>query len=92
MNERRGKGGVMSRTKLFFTVTGVAMVAGAAGCAAGLLYAPASGTETRRRLSWKAGEWQSAARAGAKFVERATERARGELRHRAEEWAKAHTC
>ena len=82
----------MSRTKLFVALTGVAMAAGAAGCAAGLLCAPASGTETRRRLAWKAGEWQSAARAGARFVERTTELAREQLRHRAEQLAKARAC
>jgi hypothetical protein len=79
----------MSRTKLFLTLTGVTLAAGATGCALGLMFAPASGTELRRRLVWKAGEWRSAVNAGAKFVERATGRARGELLHRKEAWMKA---
>lgn len=41
----------MSRTTVTLTIAGIAAVAAAAGCAAGVLLAPASGSETRRRLS-----------------------------------------
>ncbi len=41
----------MSRTTVTLTIAGVAAVAAAMGCAAGVLLAPASGRETRRRLS-----------------------------------------
>jgi gas vesicle protein len=79
----------MTRTKKFLTLTGVAVVAGAAGCALGLAFAPASGKELRRRFAWKAGEWRSVANSTAKFVERAAERARGELHRCQGEWRKA---
>jgi gas vesicle protein len=61
-------------------MAGVALVAGAAGCALGLLAAPASGKELRRRLAWRAEEeLRGASRAGRAFVGRAVTRAREEL-------------
>jgi gas vesicle protein len=79
----------MSRTKLILAMTGITVAAAAAGCAAGLMFAPASGRELRRRLAWKTGEWRSMAGASARLVERAAARAREELRHRKEEWTGA---
>lgn len=73
----------MSRTKLALTVAGVAVAAGAAGCALGLACAPASGKELRRRLAWRTQEeWRSAARASGRLIERAFDRARKELEDR----------
>jgi len=70
----------MSRTKLFFIMGGVALVAGTAGWACGLLAAPASGKEMRRRLAWRAEEeWRSGSKAALAFVGRVADRARAEL-------------
>ena len=69
----------MSRMKLALTLGGVAFAAGAAGCALGVLFAPASGDETRRRLAWRTEEQ---GRAVARLLERAAERAREELENR----------
>ena len=74
----------MSRTRFALTVTGVSLAAGAAGCALGLLLAPASGAETRRRFTWHARhQSKSFGRAWDQMVHRATERAREELKRRA---------
>lgn len=70
----------MSRTKAVMAMAGVALVAGAAGCALGLLYAPASGKELRRRLAWRAEEeLRTASHAGRVFAGRAVTRARDEI-------------
>lgn len=70
----------MSRTKAVVAMAGVALVAGAAGCALGLLFAPASGKELRRRLAWRAEEeCRTASRAGRVFVGRAVSRAKEEI-------------
>lgn len=70
----------MSRTKLALTVAGVAVAAGAAGCALGFTLAPASGKELRRRLAWRTEEeWRSVAWASGRVLERAAARAREEL-------------
>lgn len=42
----------MSRTQRSFLVAGVAVAAGAAGWGLGMLFAPASGRDLRRRLAW----------------------------------------
>ena len=71
----------MSRAKVFSALAGTAVVAGAAGWVAGVLFAPASGKELRRRLAWRAEEeLRTAARASRVFLGRAMERARAELR------------
>lgn len=70
----------MSRTTFMVAMTGVVLVAGAAGCAFGLLAAPASGKELRRRLAWRAEEeLRGASRAGRAFVGRAVSRAKEEI-------------
>jgi|CXWL01.1.fsa_nt_gi gas vesicle protein len=67
----------MSRVGLAVTVTAVSLAAWAAGCAAGLLFAPASGAEFRRRLSWKArDDWKHIARSCDAVFDRAAGRAR----------------
>jgi gas vesicle protein len=79
----------MLRTKFFMTLTGVAVAAAAAGCVVGLMVAPSSGKELRRRLAWKSGEWRSKAASRARFLEQAAARAREELRCRTDEWTKS---
>lgn len=75
----------MSRMRFAFAVTAASLAAGAAGCALGLLFAPASGAEMRRRLAWRAQhEFRSKGRAWEQMFDRATERAKHELRARAE--------
>lgn len=70
----------MSRTWMVVAMAGVALVAGAAGCALGLLSAPASGKELRRRLAGRAGEeLRGASRASRAFVGRALSVAQEEL-------------
>ena len=73
----------MTRVRFALTVVGASLVAGAAGCALGMLYAPASGAELRRRLTWSAhDQYRSLGRAWELMVERAAERAREELKRR----------
>lgn len=73
----------MSRTHFTLALTGVAIAAAAAGCAAGVLMAPASGPETRRRFAWKlADERRALARACERAVERATTMAKKEIDRR----------
>lgn len=70
----------MSRTKLVVAIAGVAAMAGAAGWAFGLLSAPASGKELRRRLAWRAEEeLRDASKAGRAFLGRMAERAKAEI-------------
>ena len=76
----------MSRMRFAFAVTAASLAAGAAGCALGLLFAPASGAETKRRLAWRAQhEYRSMGRAWERMFDRATERAKHELKARAEQ-------
>jgi gas vesicle protein len=80
----------MSRTKLALAMAGVAVTAAAAGWAAGLLLAPASGKELRRRLAWRTEEqWRSAASASNRMFERVATRARHELHGRGARIAEA---
>jgi gas vesicle protein len=75
----------MSRTKLALTIAGTAGTAAAAGAAIGLLFAPASGREIRRRLAWRAeDECRSAVRASGRMLEHVAARAKHELQSRAE--------
>jgi hypothetical protein len=75
--------GVMSRMRFTFALAGASLAAGAAGCALGLLFAPASGAELRRRLTWGARDQvRSAGRAWELMVDRAAERTREEFKKR----------
>jgi gas vesicle protein len=75
----------MSRMRLALTVTAASVAAGAVGCALGMLFAPASGTEVRRRLAWRAQqEYRSMGRTCEQMFERAAKSARHELQARAE--------
>jgi len=76
----------MSRMQLAFAVSAASLAAGAAGCAVGMLFAPASGTEVRRRLASRAEhEYRSMGRTCERMFERAATRARHELQARAEQ-------
>ena len=73
----------MSRMRFTFALAGASLAAGAAGCALGLLFAPASGAETRRRLTWGAhDQYKSMGRAWELLVDRAAERAKEEFNKR----------
>jgi gas vesicle protein len=75
----------MSRTKLALTIAGTAVTAAAAGAAIGLLFAPASGREIRRRLASRAeDECRSAVRASGRMLKHVAARAKHELQSRAE--------
>ena len=78
----------MSRMRIVLAVTGASLAAGAAGCALGLLFAPVSGAETRRRLTGHARyQYRSMGRAWELMVDRAAERAKEELKKRRVSWA-----
>ena len=73
----------MSRTRVLMTLGGVTLIAGAAGCALGLLAAPVAGKELRRRLAWRAEEeWRGASRASRAYLDRLAGRARDEFAQR----------
>lgn len=61
-----------------FSYLGVLLVGVAGGWVAGLLTAPASGDETRRRLSWRLSEGRSKVRREAR---RAVEQTAARLEH-----------
>ena len=70
----------MSRAKVILGTSAAVMAAGAVGYGLGVLFAPASGAETRRRLVWKAEDkCRSAQKAIEPMVERATTRAKEEF-------------
>jgi hypothetical protein len=77
------KGVVMSRTKLALTMAGAAVAAAVAGWALGVMFPPASGKESWRRIAWRTdGQWRSAARASRRLFKRAATCAREELESR----------
>jgi len=83
----------MSRMKLAFTIAGASLAAGAAGYALGVLCAPASGEEVRRRLASRArDEWTSVARAAERMIERVAERAKTEIDARRKQFEDALHC
>ena len=83
----------MSRVKLAFTVAGASLAAGAAGYAVGVLFAPASGEELRRRLALRArDEWTSVARSTERMIERVAERAKNEIDVRRKQLEEAMRC
>jgi gas vesicle protein len=73
----------MSRMRFAFTVAGASLAAGAAGCALGMLLAPASGAELRRRITSDARhQFKSMGRNWERMVDRAAERAKEEFKRR----------
>jgi gas vesicle protein len=73
----------MSRTKFVIALAGVTVLAAAAGWTLGMISAPASGKELRRRLAWRAEEeLKGVSRAGRAFLGRAVTRAKEELERR----------
>jgi len=82
----RREGGFMSRVKVTMAVTGAAFLAGATGYVMGVLLAPASGAETRRRLSRRAeDEWKDLSRSCNAVIDRAAGRAKEALLAAAED-------
>lgn len=70
----------MSRMKFACAVAGASLAAGAVGAAAALLFAPASGAEVRRRLTWYArDEWRHASRACESMIDRAASHAKAHV-------------
>ena len=73
----------MSRMRFVLTVAGASLAAGAAGCALGFLFAPASGPELRRRLASDARhQFRSMGRNWELMIDRAAERAKEEFKRR----------
>ncbi len=70
----------MRSGKLTYFIIGV-LVGGAAGVVAGLMFAPNSGPETRRRLALEAGKLQDAARTVAERAESAVESVGSKMDH-----------
>ncbi len=64
-------------------VAGVSVAAGVAGYALGLVFAPASGEETRRRWKRRAGdEWSAMSRSCERMFDRVSARAKAEIEAR----------
>lgn len=79
----------MTRFKRAVMVAGVSVAAGVAGYAVGVVFAPASGAETRRRWTRRAGdEWSAISRSSERMFERATAYAKREIDARMKECAK----
>lgn len=73
----------MSRMRFTLTVAGASLAAGAAGCALGMLLAPASGAELRRRITSDARhQFKSMGRNWERMVDRTVERAKDEFKRR----------
>lgn len=73
----------MSRTTFVLALVGGTLAAGAGGWACGLLTAPSSGAELRRRLAWRTEEqWRGASKASRQFLGRVVDRAKAEIEHR----------
>jgi gas vesicle protein len=76
----------MSRTQRSFLVAGAAVAAGATGWALGILFAPASGKELRKRITWKSKrQFKAFSHDAERFLNDVTERAATEL-------ARARSC
>lgn len=70
----------MSRTQGSFLVAGVAVAAGAAGCALGMLLAPASGKDLRKRLTWMSEQqWKTFSHTAERFLNDVTVSAATEI-------------
>lgn len=80
----------MSRVKTTLALVGVTVAAGAIGTALGMLCAPASGQELRRRGRWLVEErWRAAARASSRAAELVVAMAKKELESRMKRHAAA---
>ena len=76
----------MSRVKTILTMTGIAVAAAATGCAVGLMIAPASGRELRRRAAWQvAYRWRAVSHSCERTFERMAACARREIEDRTTE-------
>ena len=70
----------MTRLKRALRVAGYSIAASLAGYALGLVFAPASGTETRRRWTRRAGdEWKAMSRSCERMFERVSSDARRQI-------------
>lgn len=73
----------MSRVKTALTITGVIVAAAAAGCAVGLMVAPTSGHELRRRVGWRAADrWRTVSHSCERVLDRVADRAKREIEER----------
>lgn len=80
----------MRRVKRAVMVAGLSIAAGAAGYALGLVFAPASGAETRRRWTRHVGdEWSSMSRSAERMFERISASAKREIDERMKQFAEA---
>ncbi|MBN2247137.1 MAG: YtxH domain-containing protein [Coriobacteriia bacterium] len=70
----------MRTGKLTYFIIGI-FVGAAAGVLAGLMFAPRSGSETRRRLAFEAGRLQEAAKTVAERAETAVESVGSRMDH-----------
>ena len=83
----------MSRTKVILGTSAAVMAAGAVGYGLGVLFAPASGEETRRRLAWKAEDkFRHAQKAIEPVFERAATRAKAEFDKQRDRIMSRFTC
>ena len=80
----------MSQTKMTLALVGVTLAAGAIGGALGMLCAPASGQELRRRGRWLVEDrWRTAARASSRAAGLVVTLAKKELESRVKRHAAA---
>ena len=80
----------MTRMKRVVMIAGLTVAAGAVGYAMGLVFAPASGAETRRRWTRRADdEWRTMSRSCERMFERASAYATHELEQRIKQIAGA---
>ena len=80
----------MTRIKRAAIVAGVSVAAGVAGYAVGLVFAPASGEETRRRWRRRAGdEWSAMSQSCERMFERISASAKREIDERMKRFAEA---
>ena len=80
----------MTRVKRAVMIAVLSLAAGVVGYAMGLVFAPDSGAETRRRWTRRAGDrWGSMSRSCEQMFERVSAHAKREIDHRLKDIAKA---
>ena len=80
----------MTRFKRAVMIAGASVAFGVAGYALGLVFAPASGAETRRRWTRRAGdEWGAVSRSCERMFERASAYAKREIEARMKQCTEA---